>query len=309
MDAEVRIPTVLKRKMKKLDEEMNAMRVDTEVSTPSEPEIVEVAPAAPVAPPKESTPEYWEHRFKTLQGISNAEKSRYTETISNLTERLGALETQLVKTEKQIPRKFDLRKYFSEEEIENLDERQLEAAVRGAVSEMEEGIDAKIKAHVAPLDARLKQADQKLADERIELFWTRLEASVPNWKDINNDKGFHEWLSQEDYLTGRERQAALTEAESNYDAKRVVNIFKAFQSEKAALKPPAPDLSRKVVPTSEGQPPINVDGREAVVIRRSEIRKFYNDQRAGKYRGRMDEVQKMERKISLALSSGKVLED
>lgn len=74
-----------------------------------------------------------------------------------------------------------------------------------------------------------------------------LDAAVPNWREINNDPRFHQWLLLPDTYSGVIRDRLLKDAAAAANAPRVINFFKGF----LAAAGQAPQRSS---PASSGRP-------------------------------------------------------
>lgn len=61
-----------------------------------------------------------------------------------------------------------------------------------------------------------------------QTIYAALDATVPNWRTVNNQKGFLSWLDHTDAFVGQSRRTLLKAAFDNNDAPRVVAIFKAY---------------------------------------------------------------------------------
>src|SRR5262249_50394551 len=55
-----------------------------------------------------------------------------------------------------------------------------------------------------------------------------LDAAVPNWREINNDPRFHQWLLLPDLLSGVIRDRLLKDAARAGDAQRLIRFFRGF---------------------------------------------------------------------------------
>jgi hypothetical protein len=139
---------------------------------------------------------------------------------------------------------------------------------------------------IASKDAEISDLKRRL--ERFEVnttktveigFYEKLNAIVPEWMDINEDKEFHQWLDQYDDLAGRRRQDLLSEAEEAKDATRVANFFNAWKKtntkrEAASNK----SLESQVVPQSATTQTKPVGKK---IWTRQEISAFYAKARSG----------------------------
>lgn len=75
--------------------------------------------------------------------------------------------------------------------------------------------------------ARNMQANANNA--QVDAFWRSLEQQVPNFREINSDPQFLDWLEGTDTITGQQRQTLLTAAQNRHDADAVAAMFRQFQ--------------------------------------------------------------------------------
>ncbi len=307
--SQFKLPSAVARNIAKIEEMERANRI-VHGESPEGTETIEVStvdPVVEVAPVVQPVvqSEDFEHKFKTLQGMFNAEKRRSQELLVNAEERVKALENQLVTVEKSVPRKWDIRKYIPAEELENYDEKQLETVLKATMSASSDELDLRIKQEMKPLKDELENA--KLAAKNIakDAFFTALEVGCENWNEINQDPKFHAWLSEVDEITGVERQSALSAAEGRLDSKRVLAIFKAFQRTLVARPDPRDALASKVMPDVNVPSSPNTVSNGGEWFTRSQIRKFYDDCRRGNVYTTSQQTD-MERRLQAALNAGRI---
>lgn len=121
----------------------------------------------------------------------------------------------------------------------------------------------------------------------------RVEAAIPDFRNIDTDPRWHAWLSGIDPLTGRRRQSLLNEAIAAADAPRTISFFRSFLKEVGAGG--TPSTSRG---SSSGRPP---------VYTRSQIAQLFAQHRRGAYAGREAEWQRQEADIIAAGREGRVI--
>jgi hypothetical protein len=88
---------------------------------------------------------------------------------------------------------------------------------------------------VSPDLARLEHQNEALsrqlaAEQRRGLYQT-LDAQLPNWKEIDNDPRWRQWLLFSDPYNKRPRQSLLNDAIAAGDATRVLSFFRGFLAE------------------------------------------------------------------------------
>lgn len=310
---EFKLPTAVVRRTEEL-ERMNAVAkepnpANVSEAAPVEPKVIE-EPVAPVVQPEpelKSPVNEWEHKFKTLQGMYNADKRRSQGELTEALAKIKALENAVVNAEKAVERKWDIRKYIPADELEKYDEEQLHTVLKATLTAASEEVQDQVKREINPLKEELEAARKTAREVATDAFYTALDVGIPDWKDVNNDPEFHSWLAEPDELSGVERQAALTVAEQRMDAKRVIAIFKAFQKSRVVKPDVRKELERKILPDVSNPTVIDsVAAQQGDVISRRTIREFYDNVR----RGRVTRQQQadMERRIQAAISNGRVID-
>jgi hypothetical protein len=74
-------------------------------------------------------------------------------------------------------------------------------------------------------------AHKESGGEHTTIF-SALDASIPNWRIVNEQSEFLAWLDRYDPLTGETRQKTLMTAFNTNDSRTVVGIFNAYLREK-----------------------------------------------------------------------------
>lgn len=296
-----------------------------------EPEVA-AAPAPQAEPtpkPKEETLEYWMHRFKTSQGMFEAEKTRLRAENQTLKDRLSGFEGQLKElndklrvAERQTPKAVDLKKYLSQDQIDTYGPEVLTSVARIASEEAsiaaDEAAERRFKEEldrqIQPLKAELEQARRSMQAKTADLFLENLERKVPKWQLINDDPMFHEWLDQRDAFSGIRRQDLLAQAEQALDSDRVVAMFDAFIKSSSAPQTtqtpaqPKAEPQRRVVPDPVAAPAVvNPEaGNGAEWMTTKQISEFYRDSALGRYKYRPQEKADMEKKILAARLANRI---
>ena len=295
-----------------------------EVQQPQEPqeEVVPVVnepqastpPVAPVdtvvEPTTPTTPvDPWEHRFKTLQGIHNAQMRDFRERESELTSRLTAL-AEKVATGRPAETQPEANPTIGKHE-ENFG-ADMVGMVRDVVSTMFMPQVQEVLNRLADLETQFKGTTQAVEQTALEVFQDKLAKLVPDWQTVNTDMGFLEWLAQKDPFSGVIRQQVLTDAGNKLDADRVAAVFNAY---KALIQPPAqtptpqapkpPSLESQVSPRASAPAPVQPNPQPTFVSEK-DVLNFYADVRAGKYRGNPAEQNRLEAYFNQALAEGRI---
>lgn len=210
------------------------------VTPQAERETESQTTAAPLA---EEDPS-WEQRYRSLTGKYNAEVPRLAAANRELTAKLQSIEQEIesLRAAKQTPRESLVKK----EEVEEFGEPLVDLIRRAAREEMSEK-DSVIDSLKAKLD-RFEASNVRTIEVD---FYERLASSVPDWEEMNKDRGFLDWLAEYDELTGKQRQDALDDAVSMKDASRAARFFnkwKGLSEKKAATA--TRSLESQVVPAT-----------------------------------------------------------
>lgn len=270
-----------------------------------------------------SSEETFEQKYRTLQGMYNAEVPRLHQQNRELQHRLQQLE-QLVSTLQSTPAaqtpdsqpaasKFvtdqDVTDYGDAIEVMRRAAREESAALYQRIAQLESMV-TQVQSNVVP---QVNAVAQRQAATAEQLFWNGLNNAVPNWRDVNADPDFQTWLLQVDPLTNIARQTYLEDAQRNLDVERVAAFFRVWlqnNSGQAVAQPSVPttqsELEKQVAPgrsKNTGQPNTQ---QQARVWTRKDISKFYDDVRRGVYQGREKDRDRIERDIFLAQSEGRI---
>lgn len=296
-----------------------------------------VPPVAPVAAPPPST-EDWQHKFQVLQGKYNAEVPRLHQANRDLQVQMQTQGGQLTQMQALLaqmgqqaqPAVQPPRSLVTPDEIKAYGADLTDFVGRVAQQAVLPQVSQEIDRRIQPVAQRAEQGVQAVASvaqrqqqTSEDQLYTRLDGMLPNWEQVNESPAFHNWLSQEDPLSGQIRGAMLALAFQNGNAPRVAGFFNGFLKENAALSPasgstptapapaaatPAVSLQALAAPgTGTGGPQAgapNDAGQRTWTL--DEIAAFYRDVQRGAFRGRDADRQALEKDIFLAQKSGRV---
>lgn len=297
-----------------------------EVDAPASVEADSGDNTAPVPPPVEQrrvgtsdSEETYEKRYKSLQGMYNADTARLRTDNQQLNGRVAQLEQLLASlsaapqpsaapvVEKLVTEK-DVEEYGDSIEVMRRVTREEVAASQRRIAELEHMLK-QVQTSVLP---RVEQVAQRQAVTAEQAFWSELSAAVPAWRDINADQNFHKWLLDTDPLTGLTRQTYLEDAQRNMDVRRVAAFFTSWQglNGQSTAQPSrsASDsqLDKQVAPgrSRGGSAPSSTAPK---TYSSKDIAKFFDDVRKGVYRGKEAERDRIERDIFAAQRENRIV--
>ncbi len=262
--------------------------------------------------------EDWQQKYKSLQGMYNADVPRLNAQNRELADRVSSLE-QLLSTTQQTPPPPELatvEKLLTEDDIKEYGDSIdiMRKAAREEVSQANARV-AHLESQIRQLQEvvpKVQQVQHHQQQTSEQAFWSKIANDVPNWDEINKNPDFQSWLLEIDPLTGIARQTYLEDAQRQLDANRAVNFFRTW--EQANGKPNAQSnrkaqnsqLQKQVAPGRGRSNGVAASG-ELPTYTPEDIKKFFADVRQGKFKGRDDERGRIERDIFAAQTEGRIV--
>lgn len=244
---------------------------------------------------------YWQHRFKVLQGKYDKELPALRQENEELKRKAAASEARAKELEKQSPaadnsgvsdeQLAQFKQAFGEDLVtfvEQMIHQQSPAQEGGSAEqsrEMQERLD------------RLEADKQQDAQAR---FWMGLEQAVPNFREVNADPAFHQFLASYDPNTGAQRQQMLAEAQQQLDPKGVADVFQLYLTQ--AGKPESRTIPDEQVEPRTTRATDAPQGKHQWT--RAEIGQFYKDKNSGRYSA--EEAERLEADMFAAQAEGRV---
>jgi hypothetical protein len=264
----------------------------------------------------------YEQRWRSLQGMYNADTTRLRAENNQLGQRVGQLEHLIASLAAPQPAHAQAQvaaaaKLITDKDVEEYGDSidVMRRAAREELSARDRDIgDLKrlvmnLQANVVP---KVESVVQRQALNAEQMFWSELSQMVPDWREINADQGFHSWLLDVDPLSGMTRQTYLDNAQNQLDAARVAGFFRTWQSlngnsvAQQSRNTAATQLEKQVMPgrgrTSSSAP----TGTNDKTYTRTDVAKFFDDVRKGMYKGREQERDRIERDIFAAQREGRI---
>lgn len=295
-------------------------------ATPDAPPADPVAATPPAEPPPAPAPIVtpmgndtinWEHRYKSMEG----RYKRAENDILAMSEQIRTMQSQLATAMTQptapTPKELEAASLLSPKEIEEYGNEFLDVVGKRAKETLSSEFVA-IKNELDQLKKVVQGTTQVTAAQSRRNLEATLEEKIPNWRDVNVDPAFHSWLALPDLFSGAIRHTLLTAAYEQNDAPRVVAFFKGFLSQEAASAPhtsepaPADPMSGKIpleqlaAPGRAKTAAAQNAPAEKPIFTHAQISGFYADVNRGKFRGRDDEKNRLERAIIEAGREGRI---
>ena len=215
------------------------------------------------------------------------------------------------------PTPEQIKKYLTEQEVDDYGTEMIDVVKRAAQEALLPQIQ-KLERENTELKHQLGGVSQSVVQTARERMFSQLDAALPNWREVNRDPAFMEWLQQPDVYSGVQRHQMMMQHFERNDADRVRAFFDGYLRENAVVAPTAP-----AAPSSPAQPKVDPNtlvapGRpsegstpraqpEKRQWTQAQIRQFYTDARNGRFRGKESEKLKIERDIIAATTEGRIV--
>ena len=280
------------------------------------------APADEQKPGADNVPEETVvQKYKTLQGMYNAEVPRLHQQNREMQQRLQQMEQLLASmtaVNPQAAAPAAAERLVTDQDIQDYGEsidmmRKVTREELGAVAQRIAAIEATLRqmqVNVVPQVQAVAQRQQMSAEQQ---FWADLAAAVPNFRQVNDLPDFQTWLLEADPLTGVTRQTFLDDAQRALDARRVASFFRTWleSTGQAAVAQstgdtPRSELEKQVSPGRSRSTGTPATANQGKTYTPDDIRAFFDAVRSGKYKGREQERSRIERDIFAAQREGRI---
>lgn len=273
---------------------------------------------------EDTNSETYAQKWRTLQGMYNAEVPRLHQQNREMSQRVQQMEQLLASLSAQ----QTTAQYQSQPVVDTL-------VTDKDVEEYGESLDVMRKVsreELVPVAQRLAQIEQVLRQMQTSVvpqvqavahrqqmsaeqqFWADLSVAVPSFRQVNDNPDFQSWLLQADPLTGITRQTYLDDAQRSLDAGRVANFFRAWleSTGQAAVaqstgSAAGSELEKQVSPGRSRSTGTPATAKQGKTYSPQDIQKFFNDVRQGKYKGREQERDRIERDIFAAQRENRIV--
>lgn len=259
----------------------------------------------------------WEHKYKSMKGRYD----RANEQLRSLSEQVASLQNviatmQVSQAAASDKKEEAVERLITPEEENDYGQEFLKVVGKKAKEELLPVIK-KYEDKIAELEARLQGVNGYVANDARQRMLDALDDKIPNWREINKDENFLNWLQLPDLYSGAIRHELLKAAFERNDTPRVQAFFTGFLAEEAALAPATGETGRSEAPAKMSLETLAAPGRaksaaattapaEKPIFTRAQIAKFYADAAAGKYRGREAERDRLEAQIFSAEREGRI---
>lgn len=262
---------------------------------------------------KQPEDETWERRYKTLQGMFNAEVPRLKSEVKDLKSQLETSIARLdLASQAQPESPSSNQRLVTDKDVEDFGGDLVDLIKRQATevaqSELSKKI-SKLEEENAQLLREVTGVSERQGESSRRDYFAELSRLVPDYEALNVDQGFLDWLNEVDLLSGNQRQEYLNQAFNSFDPMRTANLFNAYKDLIGAPAPtrqPNKSLERQVAPGTSKVSSASASTGSDKVWSMGDIDRFYRDVAKGTYRGNESEQARIEADIDLAVTQGRL---
>lgn len=265
----------------------------------------------------------WKHRYEAMRGRYDRSEAAIIElqaTIAGLQQELGRLKSaSYTPAPTSAPAELRAERLVTPEEEAEWTPQLLDVVARKAQEVVNPLIQKQIRDQQEELE-RLKSEVTSVAEKTAiaakQRMFSELDAKLPQWRQMNENDDFLNWLALPDRYSGAIRHDMLKDAYSRNQTSRVLAFFNGFLAEEATVRPVTPPSDPLRQPTVD-LASLAAPGRAAItaapapvdnkpIITRAQIAAFYREVNRGAYKGREADRQASERMIFEAEREGRI---
>ncbi len=288
------------------DERLNAEVSDDEVLSsvedyqPAESEVIKESVD------DEQGAEDWRHKYEVLKGKYDSEVPRLYKEIKalkrerdNLLSRMNLLEQIVMQMQSVQAQGGSSAPQQAKEQVEEDEELK---RLKEDYPEIYKAVAKLVEKKVGPVENKVTEFNKEVA---IQTFYAKLDSMLPEWRQLNSDPDFLEWLSQPEGDTGFTRHQLMLMAYNNLDAAGVAKWFKKFlNNDSAPVQKEVSRAEKNVVPYGKKTSYASKESSKRL-FKESEIQRFYTDLALGRIP--QDRAREMEKEIMSALMEDRII--
>jgi len=280
-----------------------------------------VTPQGNEPPQPAVTDDTWKHKYDSMKGRFDRSQDQLrgmSEQISRLQNLVASLQQPTAPAPTPTPAAPE--PFLTPQEMLDYGEDFLGVVGKKAKQVFSPEVEG-LKAQLAAMQQKLDAVGGSLAGDAQQRMFDTFDSKLESWREVNSNPNFISWLELPDTYSGAIRHDLLKAAYERNDAPRVLAFFNGFLAEEAVVDPasggldpsPAAPTPPKKVPLEDLAAPGRAKSSaapsapaEKPIISRAQISQFYLDVAAGKYRGRDEEKDRLEKMIFAAERDGRI---
>jgi hypothetical protein len=276
-----------------------------------EPEPVEAEPEKQ----EDDDAKVWQQKYKTLQGMYDAEVPRLHGQLKDMQAEFNALKSTVEKANNDVEQakataeKVAKRNLVTDEDRQEFGEEMI-AFQRKVAREETAELSDKLEAVAAQNNELNKQLARQGETVRESSFEQRLTALVPDFAQLNVDPVWIKWLGEVDPMLRGPRSSAAQRAFTEGDAEGVAHYVNLFRESKQAAEPAkkatSQELESQIQPSKVASTTQRRSSQQGKLYTDSDIRGMFAKVMQLNSSNHTEDAQKLEAEIDAAYAQGRV---
>ncbi|MBT7538603.1 MAG: hypothetical protein HN683_04645 [Gammaproteobacteria bacterium] len=282
---------------------------ETTVEAPVEP-----APEKPSTTSTDDDPAVWKQKYKTLQGMYDAEVPRLHSQVKNLETQIETLNSQVTALTTQqeqapTPQSVERTSLVTDEDRQEFGEDLIEVqrkVAREETADLTKRFEA-LEAENAMLKQQQGETENKVSTQSFE---QRLARLVPDFEEINTNPSWIAWLNEVDPILRGPRMGAAQNAYAEGDAEAVAHYVQLFKDTEQPVDTPDPtpskELESQIQPSTTSTAATTAPSVNGKIYNDAAVRKMFLKVMELNANGRTEEARKLEAEIDSAYTENRV---
>lgn len=290
---------------------------------PTEPPRQPEPPRQEPQAPQPGQADDWEHKYRSLEGRHRADLARQQAQLDGMRDLVATLQNPPAPTTPTAP--VETFRAGPDSELSDDERRDYGPDLIGVITKIARqqayDVAGKLRPDIEKVQQHLGRVTEVATRTAQNSFYEDLDRSVPDWRELNTNAEFLDWLNTRDAYSGVSRMELLNTAVNEKSAARAAAFFEGYKREQTTVSPQGqqPAAPSPAVTPGNGRVPLEslaAPGRakpggagtpqEKPVYTRAQITKFFDDVRRGHFRGREAEMQRTEQDIFAATAEGRI---
>lgn len=212
---------------------------------------------APEVIPREETVDYWKSRFETLRGKFDAEVPTLHHQLKEQSQQLQQLMEKFSEKQEPAPKEASL---VTDKDVEDYGDDMISMVRRAAAQEVKQAVAiaiAELRKEFGAVQAQVGHVADRVVQSEADKFWGGVMTLVPEWKQIDNDPRWIEWLDTAPEFSEETYREIAGKAIQKHNAQKIAALVNTWKTALGLTQAPVQqaaavqaELARQVAPST-----------------------------------------------------------